>query len=167
MVIPEYHIHTRNRKCNISRWDPDFHVLYDLDKTLFQDLVTRIQSGEVLSSRDNDLFGECVITICLIVLEHIQFRKKPKSTKQRMLDEMYLKVVDKIRNFDPSKGAIYSYAYRLAYTSAANYFNDIIREQKNQKKLDQHIRDCVDDYISDITDHKVGDRSAPVQNIWW
>jgi hypothetical protein len=167
MRIPEYHSHDRNRKCNISYIDPDFRKYYDLDKVLFQNLVTRIQRGEVLNDRDNDLYGMSIITICLIVLEHIQFRKKAKSVKEKMLDEMYLKVVDKIRNFNPAKGAIYSYAYRLAYTSAANYFNDLIRDQKNQKKLDQHIRSCVEEYLDDVSDHRVGDRSAPVSNIWY
>jgi hypothetical protein len=167
MRIPEYHCHDRNRKCSISYLDPDFRRLYDLDKADFQSLVQKLQLNIPLDYRENMRYGDYLLTMCLIVLEHIQFRKKTKSTKEKILDDMYMKLIEKVTNFDPNKGSVYSYAYRLAFTAGCNYFNDLIRDQKNQKKLDEHVRSCVEEYLDDVSDHRVGDRSAPVSNIWY
>lgn len=156
MQFPSWRDPHRKRLIHISYTDPQYTKNYDIDLADFEHLVMKLKDGSILTDPENDRYGQYLTTICIIVLEGPKFRSKPYYEKQQILDQQIFEIVQGITMFDPSKGKIYSYAYRIAYTAACHYYTNIQDQRKKDKRITEHCQACLDDYMDEFSTHKKG-----------
>lgn len=154
MILPKWNRVERARRCTISYRDPDYVKYYDLDSSDFEYLVTKLQQGLRLTDEERDRYGVYILTICLIVQENPKFKMKSVREREEMIEQQYYELLLGISNFDPKKGKIYSYAYRIGYTAACHYYTDKIKDKKKRDKIEQHCREELEDYMREFTTHK-------------
>lgn len=160
MLLPRWHKVDRRRKCNISYKDPMYVKYYDLDLSDFTYLVSKLRNNERLSEAEDNRYGIYILTICLIVQEHTRFKMKPLWEREEMIDQMYYELIPGLLLFDPERGSsIYSYGYRIAYTSACHYFTNKKKQEEHKSQIDEHIQQEIDDYLYEFSDHKVNTNS--------
>lgn len=157
MIIPHWKDPNRKRKISISYNDKDYTKYYDIDSTDFEYLVSKLNNNERLTKEENDRYGIYIITICLIVLEHSKFKNKSVIEREEILEQQYMELLQYITGFNPNKGKLYSYAYRIAYTAACHYYTFKKKEKEEQEKIITHIKEEQDDYYDyhKRSDHKV------------
>lgn len=155
MRIPHWHKVNRARKLTISYKDQDYTKYYDLDSIDFEYLVSKLQNNERLTKEENDRYGIYILTICLIVQEHQKFKNKSVLEREEMLEQQYMELLQYITGFNPNKGKLYSYAYRIAYTAACHYYTFKMKEKEREQKIIAHVKEELDDYYSEIISHKV------------
>lgn len=155
MRIPRWDNPQRKRKLTISYNDKEYTKYYDLDSTDFEYLVSKLQNNERLTEDENNRYGICILTICLIVQEHKQFKMKPLWEREEMLEQQYMELLQFITGFNPNKGKVYSYAYRIAYTAACHYYTFKNKEKEEQEKIIAHVKEEIDDYYYEFSTHKV------------
>lgn len=154
MIIPRWRKIDRRRKLTIKYSDPDFNVYYDLDTEDFQNLVMKLKNGDILTEEENNRYGIWILTICMIVQEHSKFKNKPVWEREEMIEQQYLELLSGITTFNPDKGKIYSYAYRIAYTAAVHYYTNKATETEKQNIIIEHCMDELKDYLEEYNDHK-------------
>ena len=154
MQLPRWHKVNRTRKCNISYKDPMYVKYYDLDSTDFEYLVSKLQNNQRLTEDENNRYGIYILTICLIVQEHKQFKMKPLWEREEMLDQMYYELLCAITGFNSAKGKIYSYAYRIGYTAACHYFTNKIDDKKKRDAIEEHCKEELESYLYEYSSHK-------------
>lgn len=154
MLLPRWSKVDRTRKCNISYKDPMYVKYYDLDSSDFEYLVTKLQNNERLTEEENDRYGIYILTICLIVQEHKKFKMKPLWEREEMIEQQYYELLCAITGFNPDKGKIYSYAYRIGFTAACHYYTNKINDKKKKDILEQHCKEELEEYMSEFSDHK-------------
>jgi len=155
MIIPRWRKIDRRRKLTIKYTDPEFNVYYDLDTEDFQNLVMKLKNGDILTEEENNRYGIWILTICMIVQEHSKFKNKPVWEREEMIEQQYLELLSGITTFNPDKGKIYSYAYRIAYTAAVHYYTNKATEAEKQNIIIEHCMDELKDYLEEYTDHKI------------
>lgn len=155
MNIPKWRDPHRRRNLKANHKDEDFCPYYDIDLTDFEQLVMKIKADERLSEAENDRYGEYIIAMCIIVLEGPKFRDKPRNEKEEILEQQYFEMLPGLKLFNPDKGKLYSYAYRIGYTSACHYYTMKIDDKKRQDAISDHCRTEYDEYLNDVYDHKV------------
>lgn len=156
MNLPRWVDPNRKRELHIKYSDPQFCKYYDIDIDDFQELTLKRKAGKELTEDENDRFGMYLLAICYIVTEGPKFRNKPFAEKQQILDQQIFEIVQGITMFDPSKGKIYSYAYRIAYTAACHYYTNMQDQRKKDKRITEHCQACLDDYMDEFSTHKKG-----------
>ena len=103
---------------------------------VFQELVTRQQDGEKLSYLENELYGQMLWSLAAIVIKNTKFRHQDPEIKFECKSEMVSNVLEKaLRNYDPTKGAAYSYCYRLMYTAAVH----VLEAMDDRRALDRAL----------------------------
>lgn len=103
---------------------------------VFQELVTRQQDGEKLSYLENELYGQLLWSLAAIVIKNTKFRHQDPEIKFECKAEMVSNVLEKaLRNYDPTKGAAYSYCYRLMYTAAVH----VLEAMDDRRALDRAL----------------------------
>lgn len=155
MLLPRWHKVNRTRKCNISYKDPMYVKYYDLDSTDFEYLVSKLQNNQRLTEDENNRYGIYILTICLIVQEHSKFKNKPVWEREEMIETQYFELLSGITTFNPDKGKIYSYAYRIAYTAAVHYYTNNMDDAEKRKAIIEHCMEELRDYLEEYTDHKI------------
>lgn len=155
MQIPRFKRVDRKRKIHISHDDPDYVTYYDIDLEDFEDLVTRIKNGERLGTEDNDRYGVYIITMCIITQESPKFKNKPIWEREEMIEQQYMELLTGITTYNPTKGKIYSYAYRIAWVAACHYYTDRIEDARKQEEILKHCKEELEYYYDEFTDHKV------------
>lgn len=153
MIIPRWRKIDRRRKLTIKYTDPEFNVYYDLDTEDFQNLVMKLKN-DMLTEEENNRYGIWILTICMIVQEHSKFKNKPVWEREEMIEQQYYELLQGITTFNPDKGKIYSYAYRIAYTAAVHYYTNKTAEAEKQNIIIEHCMDELKDYLEEYNDHK-------------
>lgn len=154
MQIPRFKRVDRKRLIHISYTDPEYVKYYDLDLDDFQGLVMKLKKGDPLTDAENDRYGIYIITVCIIVQEGPKFKNKPVWEREEMIEQQYMEMLSGITTFNPVKGKIYSYAYRIGYTAACHYYTDKIEEAKKQEAIMEHCKEELWDYLEEFNDHK-------------
>ena len=154
-MMPRWTNPNRKRDLHIKYSDPKFCKYYDIDVEDFEDLTLKRKAGNYLTDAENDRFGTYLLAICYIVTEGPKFRKKSSVEKQQILEQQIFELLQAIQGFDPTKGKIYSYAYRIAYTSACHYYTNKIDQWKKDKRIIEHCERELEDYYSEYSTHKV------------
>ena len=154
MLIPSWRDPNRKRICTLSYTDKEFEPYYDLDKSDFKTLVLKLKSGQRLTPAENDRYGMHILTICVIVQENARFKLKPRSEKEELLEQQYFELLQGITGFNPDKGDIYSYAYRIAYTAAVHYYEHLVRDKERKKTIEDHVWTEYNEYLDEFSDHK-------------
>lgn len=154
MIIPRWRKIDRRRKLTIKYTDSEFNVYYDLDTEDFQNLVMKLKNGDILTEEENNRYGIWILTICMIVQEHSKFKNKPVWEREEMIEQQYLELLSGITTFNPDKGKIYSYAYRIAYTAAVHYYTNKAVDAEKQNIIIEHCMDELKDYLEEYNDHK-------------
>lgn len=155
MLIPHWKDPNRRRNATISYKDPDYTKYYDLDANDFTDLVLKLKNNEVLTKEENTRYGIYILTICLIVQEHRRFKNKPVWERQELIEQQYMELLQYITGFNPNKGKIYSYSYRIAYTAAIHYYEGKKKDKLEQDIIKAHCINEWNDYNSEFSTHKV------------
>lgn len=156
MKLPTWRKVDRRRKIHISHEDPEFVKYYDLDLLDFTNLVIKLRNKERLTEKENDRYGLYILTIALIVQENNKFKQKPLCEKESMIEYQYMELLSGLPTFNPNKGcSIYSYAYRIGYTSACHYYSDMISEAEEWKAIEEHCKQELEDYYYEFNDHKL------------
>ena len=155
MRLPRWRKIERRRRCNISYLDPEYVKYYDLDNDDFETLVLKLKNNERLTEAENERYGIYILTICLIVQYHVKFRNKTIAEREELLEQQYWELLQAIQGFEPDKGKIYSYAYRIGFTAACHYYTNIQDQRKKDKRIIEHCQACLDDYYSEYSTHKV------------
>lgn len=155
MRLPRWRKIERRRRCNISYKDPEYVKYYDLDNDDFETLVLKLKNNERLTDDENDRYGIYILTICLIVQYHVKFRNKTIAEREELLEQQYFELLQAIQGFEPDKGKIYSYAYRIGFTAACHYYTDKIKEKKKRDSITEHCERELEDYYSEYSSHKV------------
>lgn len=155
MIIPRWRKIDRRRKLTIKYSDPEFNVYYDLDTEDFQNLVMKLKNGDMLTEEENNRYGIWILTICMIVQEHSKFKNKPVWEREEMIEQQYFELLSGITTFNPDKGKIYSYAYRIAYTAAVHYYTNKAADAEKQNIIIEHCMDELKDYLEEYNDHKI------------
>lgn len=154
MIIPRWSKVNRKRQIQISYKDPAFVRYYDLDLEDFTDIVLKLKRNEDLSVSENYRYGLYIMTMCIIVQEGPKFVMKTKDEKEKMIEVQYYELLTKIHTFDPALGSIYSYSYKIAWNAGIHYFKELIKKEKREKKVNKHLDECYEDYMSEITQGK-------------
>lgn len=155
MIIPRWKDPHRRRSMKISWNSPDYAKYYDLDVSDFTQLTKKIHDGQDLSEMENDRYGVYILTTCIAVLGGPKFVLKPKREKEQIIEQQYLELLCKLpKNFDEGAGSIHSYAYRIAYTSAIHYYEDLTTEYHKEKKIQDHLDTCMEDYLAEVREGK-------------
>lgn len=154
MQLPRWRKVNRKRLTNISYLSPLFVDYYDLDTEDFTYLVMKLKNNERLTSDENDRYGKYILTMCLITMEGPKFKNKPVWEREEMIEQQYMEMLSGITTFNPNKGKIYSYAYRIGYTAACHYYTDKIEEAKKQEAITEHCKEELWDYLEEFSDHK-------------
>ena len=155
MIIPRWRKINRRRKLTIKYTDPEFNVYYDLDTEDFQNLVMKLKREEILTEEENNRYGIWILTMCMIVQEHSKFKNKPVWEREEMIEQQYLELLSGITTFNPDKGKIYSYAYRIAYTAAVHYYTNKTDDAEKQNIIIEHCMEELKDYLEEYNDHKI------------
>lgn len=155
MLIPHWKDPNRRRNITISYKDPDYTKYYDLDSNDFTDLVLKLKNNQELTKEENTRYGIYILTICLIVQEHVRFKNKPLLERQELIEQQYMELLQYITGFKPDKGKIYSYSYRIAYTAAIHYYERKKKDRIEQDIIVSHCRDEIEDYMNEFRTHKV------------
>ena len=156
MKLPTWNKVQRRRKIHISYTDPDFVEYYDIDLDDFTKLVVKLRNKERLTEAENDRYGLYILTVALIVQENKKFKNKTLTEKEEMIEQQYMELLQGLPTFNPNKGcSIYSYAYRIGYTSACHYFTFKIDEAEEWKAIEEHCKQELEDYYYEWSDHKV------------
>ena len=87
-------------------------------------------------------------------MEGPKFKNKPVWEREEMIEQQYMEMLSGITTFNPNKGKIYSYAYRIGYTAACHYYTDKIEEAKRQEAITEHCKEELWDYLEEFNDHK-------------
>lgn len=154
MHIPHWRNPNRARKCNIKYTDADYTKYYDIDVVDFEYIVSKIKNNSRLTEQENDRYGIYVLTMCLIVQANKQFKYKPVNEREDMLDQMYYELLLAIKGFNPDKGKLYSYAYRIAYVAACHFYSNIINSNRKNDIIIQHCKEELQEYFDEFNDHK-------------
>lgn len=155
MKLPTWKKIDRKRKIDIRYTDPGFNDYYDIDIEDFQNMVMKLKSNTRLNYVENERYGKYILTICLIVLEGPKFKKKLNCEKEEIIEQQYYELLNGITTFNPNKGKIYSYAYRIAYTAVCHYYTNRAEEAKRNGEIVKHCNEELDDYYEEYDDHKV------------
>lgn len=155
MRIPTWRDPNRKRRLDIRYSDPDFSKYYDIDLEDFTALVLKLKQGEKLTEIENDRYGNYILAICIIVMEGPKFRTKTRAEKEEVLEQQYMELLPGLKLFNPDKGKIYSYAYRIGYTAACHYYTNKIEQHKRQEAIDNHCQEEYDLYLDEYATHKV------------
>ena len=155
MQLPRWRKVNRKRLTNISYLSPLFVDYYDLDTEDFTYLVMKLKNNERLTCDENDRYGKYILTMCLITMEGPKFKNKPVWEREEMIERQYMEMLSGITTFNPAKGKIYSYAYRIGYTAACHYYTDKIEEAKKQEAITEHCKEELLNYLEEFNDHKI------------
>lgn len=155
MIIPHWRNPGRKRKVDISYDDKDYTKYYDIDLNDFQSLLIKLKNNIRLSTQENDRYGTYILTIALIVQEGKKFKMKPSWEREQILEQQYYELLYGLPTFNPDKGRLYSYAYRIGYTSACHYYTFKNKEKEEQEKIVAHVKEEIDDYYYEFSTHKV------------
>lgn len=156
MEIPKWINPGRKRNTNISYTDPNYTKYYDLDLDDFTKLVIKLRNKQQLNEIENNRYGIYILTIALIVQEGPKFKKKPKQEREEMLEYQTLELLTGLPQFDPNRGSsIYSFAYRIGYTSACHYYTDKITDYNKKQEIDKHCEEEWLSYMEEFSNHKV------------
>ena len=156
MEIPHWKNPGRKRETNIQYTDPNYTKYYDLDLTDFKNLVIKLRNKQQLTDKENDRYGIYILTIALMVQEGPKFKNKSKQEREEMLEYQTLELLTGLPQFDPNRGSsIYSFAYRIGYTSACHYYTDKISDYKHKQEIDKHCTEEWVEYMEDFSSHKV------------
>lgn len=148
----------RKRYTDIRYTDPNYCKYYDLDLEDFEGLVRKLQKGKKLTESENDRYGIYILTISYIVQEGPKFKNKPIIEREEMTDYQTLELLTGLMKFDPNKGKLYSFAYRIGYTSACHYYTDKIDDYKKRKAIMEHCISELEDYLYESCTHKVNNK---------
>lgn len=155
MRLPSYSKPDRKRHITASFTDPDFVRYYDLDLADFTDLVMKIKNDEPLDHMEDIRYGDYILTMCHIILQNPKLVKKTKDEKEEMVDRIYEEMLEHIVQFTPGRASVYSFAYRVGYVGACKYFKYKKRQIKHEESIRQHLEDCFDDYVAEVSDNKI------------
>lgn len=72
-----------------------------------------------------------------------------------MLDFQTMELLEGLRSFNPNKGKLYSYAYRIGYTSALHYYQSLVDDYRKKQAIEEHWYDELEQYMEEYSDHKV------------
>jgi len=145
----------RKRNIHAAYTDPDYVQGYDIDLQDFAQLVNKLRNNLRLTSQENDRYGIYILSIVECVLEGPKWRAKTHDEKFEMRDQMYYEMLFGLPHFDPSKGSIYSYAYRIAYVAAVHYFKEINNKRKKDTAIEDHCYEELQYYLDEFITHKV------------
>lgn len=154
----------RKRRTDISYTDSDYTKYYDVDIKDFEALVTKIQSGIHLNEVENNRYGDYILTMCNIVQEGPKFKNKPYKDKCDMLELMYFDMLNGMKYFNPSKGKIYSYSYRIGYIAGIHYYTNAVKNKKKKDAIMKHCMDELSEYLDGISTHKVNTNHHYIDN---
>lgn len=152
--LPRWKNPDRRRKINLSHEDPEYCWYYDLDNDDFEKLVLRLKAGERLDEKDNDRYGKYIYTIIFIAMSNPKFAKKPREERNELFEQAVMELLKGITTYNPDKGKIYSYAYRICFTSFCHYYTDKIESAKRQETIIEHCKEELREYYDDRFTHK-------------
>jgi len=112
---------------------------------VFQDLSIKRQQGNI-TYRENELLGNCVMTIVRICLNNGKFRYQDENIKNEIKTEAYMDIFNAIDSnlYNPSKGKAYSYFFRLAYVAGIH-----VLERYNKKaEFDLKLIEIYEKYMN-------------------
>lgn len=155
MNIPRWRKVNRKRDIYIRYTDPNFVKYYDIDMEDFQNMVMKLKNDEILEYTDNERYGTYIITMCIIVQEGPRFKNKPIIEREEILEQQYMELLQGLMTFNPEKGRLYSYAYRIAYTAAIHYYTMKKEEKEHMDAIIEHCMEELDEYRSTMSTHKV------------
>lgn len=156
MEIPKWKDPGRKRATDIQYTYPNFTKYYDLDLDDFTKLVIKLRNKQQLTEQENNRYGIYVLTMALIVQEGPKFKNKCKQEREEMLEYQTLELLTGLPQFDPNRGSsIYSFAYRIGYTSACHYYTDKISDYKKKQEIDKHCEEEWIEYMKEFSTHKV------------
>ena len=96
----------------------------------------------------------------MIAQENPRFKLKPRSEKEDILEQQYFELLQGITSFNPDKGDIYSYSYRIAYTAAVHYYNNLVRDKERSQIITDHVQTEYNEYLEEFSDHKTRTQSV-------
>ena len=155
MNLPTWSNPHRKRQLDAAFSSPDYCKYYDIDIPDFTELVLKLKSGQRLTPTENDRYGIYIITISLIAQESPKFKNKPRTEREEMLDYQYYEILQGITTFNPTRGSsLFSYTYRIAWTACCHYYNDKNKHYQQNKVIEQHCLEELNEYLEEFTDHK-------------
>lgn len=104
---------------------------------VFQDLVERQQDGDKLSYREEQLYGQMILTLVQIVSNNHHFIAQDPDIKDECRTEAYCDILSwLVKYFDRKRGSTaYSYAFRLAYVAGIHVLERMNKRNETIEKL--------------------------------
>lgn len=114
---------------------------------VFQDLVIRQQDGEQLSYREENLFGQLIITLVQIISNNHHFILQDPDIKDECRTEAYVDILNGlVKYFDRNRGSTaYSYAFRLGYVAGIHVLERMNERKELIEKLTQEYTEMLEE----------------------
>ena len=153
--MPSWKDPGRRRRISLDHNDKDYCWYYDLDDADFTKLVMKLKSGQRLNETDNDRYGKYIYTIIYIAMSNPKFVNKSSDERNGMFEQAVMELLKGLTTFNPQKGRLYSFAYRICFTSFCHYFTEKIKDAEERKANEEHCRQELEDYYYEWSDHKI------------
>lgn len=145
----------RKRHNDIRYTNADYVIGYDLDLVDFEYIVNKLKNNQTLTEQENIRYGNHILTVIELVIEGPKYKNKSYEEKQELREQMYYELCTGITQFDPSKGKLYSYAYRIAWIAGIHYYKELKEFIKKNKAIEEHCQEEYNFYLDEYSDHKV------------
>ena len=152
--MPSWKDPGRRRRISLDHNDPDYCWYYDLDDADFTELVMKLKSGQRLNETDNERYGKYIYTIIYIAMSNPKFANKNSEERNGMFEQAVMELLKGLTTFNPQKGRLYSFAYRICFTSFCHYFTEKIKDAEERKVIEEHCKQEIDEYYYEFNDHK-------------
>lgn len=163
--LPRWKPVKRKRRKDIKYTDEDYVKYYDIDLEDFTNLVVKLHNGEQLTPIENDRYGIYLYAICYMVLEGPKFKNKPHIERADLVESALLEMLLGMPNFDVNKGSsIFSYSYRIAYTSMCHFYTNKIKQEKREKLIQEHCNEEYQIYKEELNLNEETDESISSTN---
>ncbi len=153
--MPRWNNPGRRRKINYNHNCKDYCWYYDLDNDDFEYLVMKLKNNERLTDKENERYGKYIYTIIYIVLCNPKFANKPHEERAELFEQAVFELLSGITTFNPDKGRLYSYSYRICYTAFCHYYTNKMDDAEKRKAIIEHCMEELRDYLEEYTDHKI------------
>lgn len=143
----------RKRSHEIPYDNKDFVRGYDLDMADFALLVEMFNQRQLSVDEESRLYSY-VMTMLNIIFENPKINPRNTAEKKDCADSMFLDCWNALKYIKGSYSP-YSYIYRAGYTAACRYFKKKIADRKKNEAIEEHLRECSEEYKNDVSDGRV------------
>ena len=135
--------------------DPDFIWYFDVDPVDLSYIMMKKSKGFHVTSEESDRFGKYVIGMIGQVLLKPVYIRKPYWLKEHITEYAILYVLQKWSRTYVPQGKASGFLHKVCECGCAMSQRKDLRAYNKAKRIEEHLKDCYDNYDDEVMDHKV------------